>query len=98
MDGVMVGEAVASGDTPHHIIHRMCELDMHISSDLEQPGQFKGVGFRLRLPDLQQGRHEVMYFSLHLLLVYLVALSLMLILDRQMFPSIVWSKTFLQSF
>ncbi len=57
VDGVRVGVAPASGDTPHHIIHRLCELDL-ARSELEQPPQQVGVGFRLRLPDLQQGRHE----------------------------------------
>lgn len=58
VDGVRVGVAPASGETPHHIIHRLCELDL-ARSELEQPPQQVGVGFRLRLPDLQQGRHEV---------------------------------------
>jgi hypothetical protein len=59
VDGVKVGEVPASGETPHHIIHRLCELDMGQRSELEQPPQQLGVGFRIRLPDLQQGRHEV---------------------------------------
>ena len=58
VDGVRVGVAPASGETPHHIIHRLCELDL-ARNELEQPPQQVGVGFRLRLPDLQQGRHEV---------------------------------------
>ena len=57
VDGVRVGVAPASGETPHHIIHRLCELDL-ARSELEQPPQQVGVGFRLRLPDLRQGRHE----------------------------------------
>ncbi|KAK9842558.1 hypothetical protein WJX81_006050 [Elliptochloris bilobata] len=61
VDGVRVGVAPASGETPHHIIHRLCELDL-ARSELEQPPQQVGVGFRLRLPDLQQGRHEVRAF------------------------------------
>ena len=58
MDGVRVGEAQASEETPHHIIHRLCELDLAVS-DLQQPPQQQGVGFRLRLPTLMQGKHEV---------------------------------------
>lgn len=58
IDGVRVGEALASEETPHHIIHRLCELDLAVS-ELEQPAQQKGVGFRLRLPTLFQGKHEV---------------------------------------
>ena len=58
VDGVRVGEAAASGDTPHHIIHRLCEIDMDMAGDMQQPAQ-QGVGFTLKLPELQQGRHEV---------------------------------------
>ena len=58
VDGVRVGEAVASLETPHHIIHRLCELDL-ARNELEQPPQQQGVGWSLRLPQLQQGRHEV---------------------------------------
>ena len=58
VDGVRVGEAQASEETPHHIIHRLCELDLAVS-DLQQPPQQQGVGFRLRLPTLMQGKHEV---------------------------------------
>lgn len=58
VDGVRVGEAAASGDTPHHIIHRLCEIDMDMAGDMQQPTQ-QGVGFTLKLPELQQGRHEV---------------------------------------
>ena len=57
VDGVRVGEAQASEETPHHIIHRLCELDLAVS-DLQQPPQQQGVGFRLRLPMLMQGKHE----------------------------------------
>jgi hypothetical protein len=59
VDGFKVGEVAAAGETPHHIIHRLCELDMGQRSEMEQPPQQLGVGFRIRLPDLQQGRHEV---------------------------------------
>lgn len=58
VDGVRIGEAAASGDTPHHIIHRLCEIDMDMAGDMQQPAQ-QGVGFTLKLPELQQGRHEV---------------------------------------
>ena len=58
VDGTRVGEAMASEETPHHIIHRLCELDLAVS-DLQQPPQQKGVGFRLKLPSLMQGKHEV---------------------------------------
>ena len=58
MDGTRVGEAQAAEETPHHIIHRLCELDLAVS-DLQQPPQQKGVGFRLKLPNLMQGKHEV---------------------------------------
>ena len=63
MDGTRVGEALASEETPHHIIHRLCELDLAVS-DLQQPPQQKGVGFRLKLPTLMQGKHEVCCSSL----------------------------------
>eukprot|EP00884_Botryococcus_braunii_P017186 jgi/Botrbrau1/4150/Bobra.0192s0019.2 len=62
VDGFKVGEVAAAGETPHHIIHRLCELDMGQRSEMEQPPQQLGVGFRIRLPDLQQGRHEVRAF------------------------------------
>lgn len=58
MDGTRVGDALASEETPHHIIHRLCELDLAVS-DLQQPPQQMGVGFRLKLPNLMQGKHEV---------------------------------------
>ena len=58
IDGVRIGEASASGDTPHHIIHRLCEIDMDMAGDMQQSAQ-QGVGFKLKLPELQQGRHEV---------------------------------------
>lgn len=58
VDGVRVGQALALEETPHHIIHRLCELDLAVS-DLEQPPQQKGVGFRLKLPSLMEGKHEV---------------------------------------
>ena len=58
VDGTRVGEAQAAEETPHHIIHRLCELDLAVS-DLQQPPQQKGVGFRLKLPNLMQGKHEV---------------------------------------
>ena len=59
MDGTRVGDALASEETPHHIIHRLCELDLAVS-DLQQPPQQMGVGFRLKLPNLMQGKHEVL--------------------------------------
>jgi len=61
VDNVKVGEAVASKETPHHIVHRLCELDMHIAGDMEQPALQEGVGFELRLPELTQGKHEVIH-------------------------------------
>ena len=57
VDGIRIGEASADGDTPHHIIHRLCEIDMDLAGATQQPVQ-QGVGFSLKLPDLQQGRHE----------------------------------------
>ena len=59
VDGVRVGEASASGDTPHHIIHRLCEIDMDMAGDMQQNTASQGVGFKLKLPELQHGRHEV---------------------------------------
>lgn len=59
VDTMKVGETQASQETPHHIVHRLCELDMHIASDMEQPPLQQGVGFRLKLPELPEGRHEV---------------------------------------
>ena len=59
VDNVKVGEVVASKETPHHIVHRLCELDMHIAGDMEQPSAQEGVGFELKLPELSQGKHEV---------------------------------------
>ena len=72
IDGVRVGEALALEETPHHIIHRLCELDLAVS-ELEQPPRQKGVGFRLKLPTLTEGKHEVWHCSLcvHLTVVYL---------------------------
>ncbi|CAL5227666.1 g10673 [Coccomyxa viridis] len=61
VDGTRVGEALASEETPHHIIHRLCELDLAVS-DLQQPPQQKGVGFRMKLPSLMQGKHEIRAF------------------------------------
>ncbi|CAL8462361.1 g1894 [Coccomyxa elongata] len=61
IDGVRVGEALALEETPHHIIHRLCELDLAVS-ELEQPPRQKGVGFRLKLPTLTEGKHEVRAF------------------------------------
>lgn len=61
VDGVSVGEVSASGETPHHIIHRLCELDLHLGSEMEQPVQQQGVGFRLKLPGLNPGKHEVIH-------------------------------------
>lgn len=59
VDGVKVGEASASGDTPHHIIHRLCEIDMDMAGDMQHNAASQGVGFKLKLPELQHGRHEV---------------------------------------
>ena len=62
IDGVRIGEASADGDTPHHIIHRLCEIDMDLAGSMQQPAQ-QGVGFNLKLPELQQGRHEASHLS-----------------------------------
>ncbi|KAK9817855.1 hypothetical protein WJX72_003172 [[Myrmecia] bisecta] len=62
VDGIQVGQSFASLETPHHIIHRLCELDLSVTTELEQPPLQQGVGFRLKLPDLNQGRHEVRAF------------------------------------
>ncbi len=59
VDGFLVGEVAAKGDTPHHIIHRLCDLDMHLENEMEQPTPQQGVGFTLNLPELRSGRHEV---------------------------------------
>ena len=59
VDGVLVGEVPAKGDTPHHIIHRLCDLDMHLENEMQQPTPQQGVGFTLNLPELHSGRHEV---------------------------------------
>lgn len=58
VDGVKVGEASASGDTPHHIIHRLCEIDMDMAGNMQNTAS-QGVGFKLKLPELEHGRHEV---------------------------------------
>ena len=63
VDGVKVGEASASGDTPHHIIHRLCEIDMDMAGDMQHNTATQGVGFKLKLPELQHGRHEVCCMS-----------------------------------
>ena len=64
VDGIRVGAVSATGDTPHHIIHRLCEIDMDMAANLQQPSQQQqGVGFTLKLPELQQGRHEVSYIT-----------------------------------
>lgn len=59
VDNVRVGDALASVATPHHIVHRLCELDMHIAGDMGRTGLQQGVGFEFKLPELPQGRHEV---------------------------------------
>ena len=59
MDNIRVGEATASLATPHHIVHRLCELDMHIAGDMDQTGLQQGVGFEFKLPEISQGRHQV---------------------------------------
>ncbi|KAK9807182.1 hypothetical protein WJX73_004899 [Symbiochloris irregularis] len=63
VDGVSVGEVTATAKTPHHIIHRLCELDLQMGSEMEQPVQQQGVGFQLALPNLNPGRHEVRAFA-----------------------------------
>lgn len=50
---------LASVATPHHIVHRLCELDMHIGGDMGRTGLQQGVGFEFKLPELPQGKHEV---------------------------------------
>ena len=60
VDGFLVGEVAAKGDTPHHIIHRLCDLDMNLENEMEQPTPQQGVGFALKLPELRSGRHEVL--------------------------------------
>ena len=80
VDGTRVGEALASEETPHHIIHRLCELDLAVS-DLQQPPQQKGVGFRLKLPNLMQGKHEVRSVSLPLHIPAQVSASLRIRLE-----------------
>lgn len=61
VDNVEVGEALASIATPHHIVHRLCELDMHIAGDMGKTGLQQGVGFEFKLPELPQGRHQVIH-------------------------------------
>ena len=55
-----MGNAMASSATPHHIVHRLCELDMHIAGDVGQTGLQQGVGFEFKLPELPQGKHQVL--------------------------------------
>ncbi|KAK9842850.1 hypothetical protein WJX74_003372 [Apatococcus lobatus] len=62
VDGFLVGEVAAKGDTPHHIIHRLCDLDMNLENEMEQPTPQQGVGFALKLPELRSGRHEIRAF------------------------------------
>lgn len=59
VDGTLMGEVKAGNETPHHIVHRLCEVDLRIVGDLEQPPPQQGVGFKLKLPALPEGRHEV---------------------------------------
>ena len=63
VDNVRVGEATSSMATPHHIVHRLCELDMHIAGDVGQTGLQQGVGFEFKLPELPQGKHQVLSAS-----------------------------------
>lgn len=63
VDGFLVGEVAAKGDTPHHIIHRLCDLDMNLENEMEQPTPQQGVGFALKLPELHSGRHEVLLLA-----------------------------------
>ena len=59
VDGRKVGEAPAVGATPHHIIHRLCEIDLTLGERAQQPPQQQmGVGFHLKLPMLTAGKHE----------------------------------------
>ncbi len=60
VDGKKVGEAPAVGATPHHIIHRLCEIDLTLGERAQQPPQPQqmGVGFHLKLPMLNAGKHE----------------------------------------
>ena len=54
VDGVSVGETSTGEQSPHLLIHRLCEG----SSDSDaSSGQ--ALGFRMELPPLHQGLHEV---------------------------------------
>ena len=59
VDGVQIGEAAADRETPHHIVHRLCESDAALSSATQQAAQQLGVGFRVPLPSLSPGSHQV---------------------------------------
>lgn len=51
MDEKLAGEVAAIQGVQHHIVERLCGLD---SSDSPQ------IGFEFKLPDLIEGRHEVL--------------------------------------
>ena len=59
VDGILVGEGTADKETPHHIVHRLCELDAVLQSATQQAQQQVGVGFRVPLPALTPGSHQV---------------------------------------
>ena len=59
VDGILVGEGTADRETPHHIVHRLCELDAVLQSATQQAAQQIGVGFRVPLPALTPGSHQV---------------------------------------
>lgn len=54
MDGKKIAELPASGGVTHHIIRRLCGLEVEV----DQADEAIGVGFELRLPELTEGKHE----------------------------------------
>lgn len=58
VDNIKVGEVVAEEATPHHVVHRLCQLDTRFNAGQDQAAE-AGVGFKLQLPELKEGKHEV---------------------------------------
>ena len=55
VDGVLVAETSTGDPTPHLLINQLCEGQTSESD----PGASQALGFRLELPPLQHGRHQV---------------------------------------
>lgn len=68
VDGAFVGEAVATADTPHQVVDRLCgaaaadKSGGGASHDAPTHPATSGVGFRVPLPPLSPGRHDVRAF------------------------------------